>query len=163
MDDAVQVSPAKQQFIEDVGLYYERYGLARIGGRILALLILADRPLTLDAMAGTLGVARSSVSTNARLAVDYGFAERVGLPGDRRDYYRFSPSAWEHAIGVNAQGALAFRRLAEKGLAAVTPGDEPAQARLAEMLEFCSFYVAEEEATLARWRERRRGREMAGG
>ena len=89
MTDNLALTTEQQQFIERVGLYFEQYQLSRIGGRLLGLLLLSDRPLGVEEMATTLGVSRASVSTNIRTSADLGLTERVGLPGDRRDYYRF--------------------------------------------------------------------------
>lgn len=36
--------PTLSQFIENMGLHYEKYGVARIGGRILGLLMLTRAP-----------------------------------------------------------------------------------------------------------------------
>ncbi len=154
MDSVIQLSPGKLQFIEDMGLFFGQYGLARIGGRVLGLLILADRPLTLDEMANTLGVARSSISTNVRVSVSSALVERVSFPGDRRDYYRVTADTWGRGIRASLEATVVMRRVAERGLAALAPDDEPARARLGELLDYCDFTTAEFEATLARWRER---------
>src|SRR5439155_617535 len=88
LDGEGALSASALEFIEAVGLFFERLGIARIGGRILGLLMLAERPLTLDEMAGLLLVSRASISTNARMSVAAGLVEHVSWPGDRRDYYR---------------------------------------------------------------------------
>jgi DNA-binding transcriptional regulator GbsR (MarR family) len=155
MDDLIQLSPGKQQFIEDMGLLFEQYGVARIGGRVLGLLVLADRPLTLEAMATTLGVARSSISTNIRVSMNVGLVERVSFPGDRRDYYRCVADHWELSVRASIERVLALRRVAERGLGALAPADEVARDRLEELREYCDFMAAEFQASLARWRERR--------
>ncbi|MCG8352640.1 MAG: MarR family transcriptional regulator, partial [Chloroflexales bacterium] len=85
-------------FIENMGLYYENQGVPRIGGRILGLLLMTVQQLSAEHIAATLAVSRSSVSTNIRLLLASGLVEKVAFPGDRRDYYRFAPSAWERAI-----------------------------------------------------------------
>jgi biotin operon repressor len=148
------LSAAMLEAIESMGRYFEQYGLARIGGRLVGLLTLTDQPLTLDAMAAALGVSRASVSTNIRLLVAYGLAELVSFPGDRRDYYRFAENAWERGIIVNIEGTEALRRIAERGLAGVTHDDGVALARLTEMVVFCDFFIEEQRATLERWRAR---------
>lgn len=158
MPDIEQLSPETQAFIERVGLYYGQYGLPRIGGRILGLLLVAERPLTLDDIAGALRVSRASVSTNVRLAVTYGFAEQVSLPGDRRDYYQFPEDGWDRALLINIEGAKGLRVIAERGLAAVTPDDALAHERLEEMLQFCDFALDESYAMLEGWRARRQAR-----
>lgn len=164
--DVTRLSPEIQQVIESIGLYFEQYGLPRIGGRLVGLLLFADRPLTLDAMAGALGVSRASVSTNIRVLAQLGIAEPVGLPGDRRDYYRFGEDAWERGLIVRMDAAERSRRIAERGLTGVAPDDDVARGRLAEMLAFCAFLLDEERTRLERWRALRRAmreRGAAGG
>ncbi len=100
MPESNSLTPEQQAFIERVGLYFEQYHLSRIGGRLLGLLLLIDRPLGIAEMATTLGVSRASVSTNIRETADFGLTERVGILGDRRDYYRFSADAWRQTIAL---------------------------------------------------------------
>lgn len=151
------LTPEQQQFIERIGLYFEQYHLSRIGGRLLGLLLLMDRPLGIGAMADALGVSRASVSTNIRATADFGLTELVSLPGDRRDYYRVGPGAWTQGLEARIAGTLQLRRIAEQGRAAIAPTGATA-AHLEELLDFCDFSLEVQHAALARWRERRNAR-----
>lgn len=155
MDTPVTLSPEQQRFIESIGLYFEQYGLARIGGRFLGLLLLTDRPLTLDQMATALGVSRASISTNARHTVTAGLAEHISLPGDRRDYYRFAENPWQHAIEVRITGTQALQRIAARGLATLAADDHAARLHLEELFDFCAFTLDDMRDLLARWAARR--------
>ncbi|MFN7035193.1 MAG: GbsR/MarR family transcriptional regulator, partial [Bellilinea sp.] len=75
------------QFIENMGLHFEEYGIPRIGGKILGLLLIASRPVSPEEMAELLQVSRSSISTNLRTLMMAGLADRVSVPGERSDYY----------------------------------------------------------------------------
>ena len=79
------------RLIERSGLLAERDGRTRIAGRIFGLLLLSPTELSLEEIAEQLSVSRASVSTDARRLLDAGIVERVGRPGDRRDYYRIAP------------------------------------------------------------------------
>lgn len=149
------LDPGAQQFVEGMGLYFERFGIPRIGGRILGLLMMADHPLTLDDMKDALGVSRASISTNARMSVAAGAVQHVSLPGRRHDYYVFSADAWERRLQVSIPGIQWLRDLAEQGLAALAPENSAGRARLTELIEFCDFYQTEMEEMIARWRARR--------
>ena len=142
------------RFIEGLGLYFEEFGLPRIGGRLLGLLMITDRPLPLDEIASRLLVSRASVSTNARLVVATGLVERVGIPGDRRDYYAFGARAWDAIIEVDIDGVRRLRSLAAEALAGL-PERDPACARLDAAIEFLDFYADELAGVLDRWRQRR--------
>ena len=146
------LSPSLREFIESMGIYFERYGLPRIGGRILGLLMVADRPLSLDDMASTLHVSRASVSTNMRLISASSLADHISLPGDRRDYYRFGRDTWERALKTEVEGIVLLRRIAERGLAAVSDAENTAREHLEEALEFCDLLVKDRQRTMERWR-----------
>lgn len=159
MPDIEQLSPDVQSFVERIGLYFAQYGLPRIGGRILGLLLVADRPLTLDDIASALMVSRASVSTNVRLVLTFGFAERVSVPGDRRDYYQCPPDVWDRALLINIEAVKELRALAGRGIAAVHPSDAVTHDRLEEMLEFCDVTLDDSYAMLEHWRARRQARQ----
>ena len=155
------LSPGLREFIESMGVYFERYGLARIGGRILGLLLVADRPLSLDDMARTLRVSRASVSTNMRLITASSLAEQVSLPGDRRDYYRIGPDTWEQSMKTELEGIRMLRRIGERGLAAASVSEGAAHEHLEDLLEFCDLLIADRQAVIKRWqalKESRRAR-----
>lgn len=145
------LSPALREFIESMGVYFGRYGLPRIGGRILGLLMVAERPLSLDDMANTLRVSRASVSTNLRLITASSLADQISLPGDRRDYYRFGRDTWERALKAEVEGIVMLRRIAERGLTAVSGSENTAREHLEETLEFCDLLVRDRQHTIERW------------
>lgn len=147
-------SPGMQEFIESMGLYFGQYNLPRIGGRILALLMVAERPLSLDDMAQMLLVSRASVSTNMRLLTSIGMAEQVGVPGDRRDFYRTPPDSWGRAINIEIAGTRMLRRLVERGLQEIDPENTPARKRLVDTLDFCDMVVTSYTDIQRRWQER---------
>ena len=142
------------RFIERMGLYYEHLGVPRIGGRILGLLMMARRPLTLDDMASMLRVSRASISTNARMNVAVGMVRHVSLPGDRRDYYVFSPNAWEERLAIGKPTTIELRNIVKEGLSALAPTNHEGRARLIETLAFCDLVEAATEQMMAQWRER---------
>ena len=150
--EAEQLSPALREFVESMGVYFERYGLARIGGRILGLLMVADRPLSLDDMAGMLQVSRASISTNMRLITASNLAEQVSLPGDRRDYYRFGPDTWERALTTEVEAIYWLRRIGERGLAAARASESTAREHLEDLLEMCDLLITDRTKTIERLR-----------
>lgn len=157
--DELELSDTLQQFIENVGVFFERYGLSRIGGRILALLMVAEHELTLDDIAATLRVSRASVSTNARFLTLYGMAQLVTRPGDRRDYYRLPPNTWSRAMEAELEATLELRRITEHGLAAARASDRLATEHLEELIEYCDLVLEDRRITLEHWREHKRGKD----
>jgi DNA-binding transcriptional regulator GbsR (MarR family) len=156
MADPGQLTDEQREYIESMGVFFEHYGLPRLVGRLLSLLMLADRPLTLDDMAQALLVSRASVSTNIRIALHNEYAVRVGILGDRRDYYRFSDDVWVRRTQIMVDASKASRAMAERGLATLAPDDTRARERLEEMREYCDFSIEESRKMQARWLERKR-------
>lgn len=156
MADPEHLTTEQREFIESLGVYFGHFGVARLVGRLMALLMLADRPLTLDDMAQALLVSRASISTNIRMALGVGFVVRVGIPGDRRDFYRFNENAWQTRSRQTLEASRASRVLAEHGLAALGADDPLARERLEEMREYCDFMIAESLRMEERWVEHKR-------
>jgi len=134
----LEENSALSQFVENMGLHYEHYGVPRIGGRMLGLLLVAPGPISSEAMAEALQVSRSSISTNLRMLLLSGLVEKVSLPGERCDYYVFAASAWQRAFEMRLAGVLPLRSLAEQGLQGLEEG-HPARPRLQEMLEWAGL------------------------
>lgn len=142
------------EFIENMGLHYEAYGVPRIGGRILGLLMLSPRPLAAEDMAESLQVSRSSVSTNLRTLLMTGLVEKVSLPGDRYDYFVFSDTAWLRILEMRLEGILSFKELAEEGLQTLD-SSHPARFRLQEMKEWVELVEAAYERLSRKWQSRK--------
>lgn len=153
------LSPEMEQFVESMGRYFEQYGIARIGGRILGLLMIADRPLSLDEIATCLRVSRASVSTNIRLATASDLADLVTFPGDRRDYYVMIEDAWGHGLSAEMKAMPPLRRIAERALEAVGSADGVTREKLEEMIDFCDFVMEERRGMLERWQAHRDARQ----
>jgi DNA-binding transcriptional regulator GbsR (MarR family) len=146
-------TPETRQFIERMGLALERLGLTRTFGRLFGLLLLADRPLSLDEISDRLQISKASVSTNARSCEELGLARRVGLRGDRRDYYEVAPRAFENVMGRWVGAIHAMAGLAAEGLEATEDETDQARDRLTGMLDFYLFLGEQIEELLERWRE----------
>jgi DNA-binding transcriptional regulator GbsR (MarR family) len=76
-----------ERFIEEMGLISQEHGGPRIAGRIIGLLMLEGRELSLQQISDRLGVSRASVSTNARQLARRGTLRLTTHAGDRQDYY----------------------------------------------------------------------------
>ncbi len=148
----MQLTHEERDFVEQMGLIWERLGGTRTSGRLHGLLMIADKPLSLNDIAGLLQVSKASISTNARICEQLGLAQRVSVPGDRRDYYEASPGSFERAIAVQLRIAQELIRLARQGLTAIGECNSAARARLTEMQDFYEFAIAETNEMVARWR-----------
>ncbi len=146
-----KLSPELTHFIESMGRYFESYGIPRIGGRILGLLLIAHEPLSAEEIASILKVSRGSISTNFRLLLASALAEKVTFPGDRTTYFAFPATAWEKAMAVEIEGTAFLTKLAQQGLNALPPGD-PARHRLEKTIEWTHLIHEVYQKALTQWR-----------
>ena len=142
------------QFIENMGLHFEEYGVPRIGGRILGLLLASSRPVSSEEMSEVLEASRSSVSTNLRTLLMTGLADRVSLPGERSDYYIFSDEAWEAILKIRLDRIESLREMAENGLQGMQD-HHPAQTRLKEITAWADMVEKAYEGILKEWQSRK--------
>lgn len=157
MDTPTELDPTTNpdlwEFIENIARYYEGYGIPRIGGRMFALLLVAPAPLSAEQMADLLKASRSSVSTNVRALIANGWVEKVTAPGDRTEYFRFSPTAWDHVIERRRQAFAPLLAMVAKARGTL-PTDHPAQDQLATMTEWATLMMHHYEQLIALWQAR---------
>lgn len=81
------LTPVQEKFILHWGEMGTRWGINRTVAQVHALLFLSEKPLPADAIARTLGVARSNISTSLRELQNWGIVRIVHVIGDRRDHF----------------------------------------------------------------------------
>lgn len=98
-----KLPPAVERFVLHWGDMGSRWGINRSVAQIHALLYLAERPLTAEDIADTLGIARSNVSNSLKELTGWKLIRRVPVMGDRRDHYEAETDLWEMVARI-AQG-----------------------------------------------------------
>jgi predicted transcriptional regulator len=149
------LTPKQQRFVEAMGLLYERQGVARIGGRMLGLFLIADGPLPAERIAELLKVSRASISTNIRIFIHTGICEQVSVPGRRQHYYGMREDAFARHLESSIGTLRTLADFLRDGLGAVTPGHTVARSRLQNARAYCEFMEKEIVAIIDRWRSRR--------
>ena len=143
-------------YIEEFGLFFEQFGLARTAGRMLGWLLVCKPPhQTMDELAEILQVSKSSISTASRLLIQTGLVSKVSFPGERKDFYRISENAWIQAWSSKNNQTTAMRKLAVRGLELLPNDDLERQARLLEMHDLYKFLEEELPKLAQRWLEER--------
>jgi DNA-binding transcriptional regulator GbsR (MarR family) len=142
----VELTESQRKFIEKLGFYYESYGVPRIGGRMLGLLLVAGEPISAEQMSATLLVSRSSVSTNIRLLLSYGMVDVHQKPQDRTDYFVMGEHVWENAIKARVEGYRELSRLIELGCQDGQPNPQ-----LEEMDRWAHLMAEGHEELLGKW------------
>jgi len=142
------------QFIENMGLHFEDYGVPRIGGKILGLLLVCARPVSPEEIAEVLQVSRSSISTNLRTLLMAGLADRITLPGERSDFYVLSDDAWESSLEMRLDGVQSLQEMVENGMQGLDD-HHPGRKRLQEILEWSELVKQSYEKLISAWQSRK--------
>ena len=138
-----KLPPAVERFILNWGDMGDQWGVNRSVSQIHGLLYLAEKPMTAEDIADTLGMARSNGSNSLKELLAWDLIRRVPILGDRRDHFEAETDIWEVAQRIAAgrkereiDPAIAALRacVAE---ATGDPGISPvASKRLKDMLAF---------------------------
>ncbi|MCP4357697.1 MAG: MarR family transcriptional regulator [Chloroflexi bacterium] len=149
----ISVNEQLLHYVEEFGLYYEQFGLPRTAGRVLGWLLVCDPPRqTMNELVEVLQVSKSSISSASRVLIQTGLADRISLPGKRRDYYRINEDAWIRGWELQIQQAPQMRQMAERGLALLDSESDIRKKRLVEMHELYTFMEVESPKLLNRYR-----------
>ena len=152
---SVRMTPEVSRFIEGMGMYFEDSGIPRIGGRILAMLMISHDPLSAEELGSILKVSRGSISTNMRLLTESRLVDKVSLPGERTTYFEFPETALEQTIAARIQSSLVFRRLVEQGLD-ILPAQDFARHRLENSILWTDLLVDTFQKAIAEWHANQR-------
>lgn len=124
------LDPGDEEFVERVGRFFEGDGAPRTSGRMLGLLLLASKELSIDEIADRLKVSRASVSTNARQLEGYRVVERVSHMGDRRDFYRIAADLERTLLRHRMERLAKVEELLRAGTDTPAARDERVRGRL---------------------------------
>lgn len=142
----------RQRYVEDFGLLFEGFGVPRMVGRVLGVLLISDPPeRSAEELAEVLKASRGSISSSTRSLIQMGLIQRWSRPGERRDYFRVKPGAWHELMGRELEALASFRKMAERGLSLMGTGAPEARVGLEEMRDFYAYWEREMPAVLERW------------
>lgn len=142
----------REQFIEDMGVYFEQIGLNRMAGRVVGWLLLCDPPhQSMPDIVEALGASKSSVSTALTLLSQSGLVDRLSLPGERRDYFRVNSDIWTQTFNTRLHLVKELRQLAERGLRLMDDEPPEMRRRLEIMRDLNEFMETEIPKLLERW------------
>ena len=97
-------------FVDAVGMAMATWGVPRMAGRALGVLLLAHPgALDMDAVATRLTASKGAVSPSLRLLVQLGFADRRRRLGARRDVYRAREGGATAIVAVLVSNVRALR------------------------------------------------------
>ncbi|MEM6907063.1 MAG: MarR family transcriptional regulator [Pseudomonadota bacterium] len=147
-----KIPPSIAKFVLHWGDLGTQWGVNRSVAQIHALLFISDEPLTAEAIAETLGMARSNVSNSIKELLGWKLIHRVPVMGDRRDHFAAEADIWEMALKI-AEGRKAREidpaehalKLCNEAAAYDSEVSPAAREKLADMLDFVT--------TMSRWHD----------
>ena len=149
----------KNEFIQDYGVGYQTFGLPKLMGQVVGLLLYHGAPVSLDDITSELQVSKGPVSQIMRRLRDHNLVRRIWVPGSRRDYYEAAPDIFGQAFANHRRLQSQNLALARKYTALISESgaDVPAPFadRMAEMDRFYTMMNKHLGAFLTEWRETR--------
>ncbi|MBI5729773.1 MAG: MarR family transcriptional regulator [Ignavibacteriales bacterium] len=149
----------KHDVIKNFGVAYRAFGLSKLMGHIVALLIYSPVPISLEEVAKSLHRSKGPVSQIMRRLRDRNLIRRVWQPTSRKDFYEINPEIFENAYRNNLELVKSNTRLA-KQLKNVVGKEKNAnletlKMRLIEMEKFYEVMEKHHENFLKEWAKER--------
>jgi len=150
----------KHEIIQNFGYAYKAFGLSKVMGHVIALLIYSSEPLSLDDICKNLNRSKGPVSQMMRRLRDKNLIRRVWQPSGRKDYYEIQPEIFENAFRNNLELVKSNTRLAETLKESIekekSQSFDKLSARLNEMDLFYKLMEKHFEKFLNEWAKERK-------
>ena len=91
----------KEEFIMNFGHAYQAFGLSKLMGHVVALLIHETKPISLEEITKQLHRSKGPISQITRRLRDKHLIRRVWQPTSRKDFYEIEPEVFENAFRNN--------------------------------------------------------------
>ena len=149
----------KHEVIKNFGVAYRAFGLSKLMGHIVALLIHSSVPISLEEIAKSLHRSKGPVSQIMRRLRDRNLIRRVWQPTSRKDFYEINPEIFENAYRNNLELVKSNTRLARQLKSVVNKEKnanlETLKMRLIEMEKFYEIMEKHHENFLKEWAKER--------
>ncbi|MDY0081757.1 MAG: MarR family transcriptional regulator [Ignavibacteriaceae bacterium] len=131
----------KKELIQRFGDAYKAFGLSKLMGHIIAILLFSAEPLSLDEITKQLGRSKGPISQIVRRLRDKHLIRKVWMPNNnRKDYYEVEPEIFEHAFRNNLEliknNTRIAKQLKEKIKSSKNQNLKPINQRMTEMERF---------------------------
>jgi HTH-type transcriptional regulator, osmoprotectant uptake regulator len=149
----------KHAVIKNFGVAYRAFGLSKLMGHIVALLIYSPEPISLQEIAKSLNRSKGPVSQILRRLRDRNLIRRVWQPTSRKDFYEIQPEVFEIAFRNNYELVKSNTRLARQLKSIVGKEKnselETLKMRMNEMERFYELMEKHNENFLKEWNKER--------
>jgi DNA-binding transcriptional regulator GbsR (MarR family) len=92
------IQKSRRRVIESIGKNMDLYGVTLSIGHLYGNMFFYSRPVTLDQMAETMGMSKTSISTGMRTLMDLKMVSKVWEKGSRKDLYEVVPDWYQNFI-----------------------------------------------------------------
>ena len=96
----MELTEAKQQFINSWGAFGTQWGINRTMAQIYALLLVSPDPLTQDDIMQQLVISRGNVNMNIRDLIGWGIVEKIIISGERKEHFLADKDIWKASIQI---------------------------------------------------------------
>ncbi|WP_312390747.1 transcriptional regulator [Chryseobacterium sp. MYb264] len=90
----MQLSEAKEKYIQTWGTFATNWGINRTMAQVHALLLASDKPLSTDEVMEGLEISRGNANMNLRALIDWGIVRKEFVKGDRKEYFVAEKDVW---------------------------------------------------------------------
>jgi len=133
------LTATQKQFIEEMGNLYAMYGLSRLNGMLIGLLLSCEEALSLDEISAHLNRSKGLISQATRRLNTTGYIKKIEGPESRKDYYIADYDIFINVFHFNMTTVRKNLSIADQFLHLVKP-DGKASARWKENLEVMEFF-----------------------
>lgn len=132
---------------------YQNLGYSSLMGKIVALLLLSEDPLSLDEISEKLEMSKGPISQIARRLKDHRIIERIWVKGERKDYYRAANDIFGEAFRNYMGSMRRNQQIAERFLviAKERGTDLFTVERMQEMKTFYELLEKHNKAFIQEW------------
>ena len=135
---------AQKEFIEKFAICFQETGWAKMDGRIIAWLLICDPPhQNLKTLVKEIQASKSTLSVTIRKLIRSGWVERIGLPGDRCDYFRLKDDFYSSSIEFFTNRMMRLAELTKEGLK-LMDSSSPEQLRRLQKASKVFSFIGEE-------------------
>ncbi|PKL78977.1 MAG: hypothetical protein CVV27_02590 [Candidatus Melainabacteria bacterium HGW-Melainabacteria-1] len=143
-------------YIEELGHFYERFGLPKMAGRILGYLMASPAEhIGFDQITEQLQASKGSISGNLKLLLAQKLLEKYTLPGVRKSYYRFSTRTMSRMLEDKLRSIHEIASLFAVANQINSNPESIKHQQIAELVDFYSFLADEIPHLKQQWEQRR--------
>lgn len=151
---------AREKYIEQTGLFYEKYGLPKMAGRILGYLIISETKYnSFDDVQTALKASKGSISANIHLLLNQNMIEKHMRTGDRKSYYAIAYDSLSNIIEAKVKSVSEFKEIFRKGLELNPDQSSGNYQTLETILKYYEFLEEEIPLLRIKWEDKLKNQE----